>query len=130
MAGSGAVDWTARLGSGQVRSEVRSGQVRALDASQRLWVQAVRLQVVHGQHQARAPHHQLVVGVRQLAVQLVQAAAAAGVGARGVRADRDVAVRQVDVAVRQDQVRVVVLQLALVLGGERRGLRSNPAFFS
>lgn len=86
-----------------------------------------RLGVVHGQHQARAPHHQLVVAVRQLSVQVVggggagEGRAAAGVGARGVGADGDVAVGQVDVAVGQDEVGVVVLQLALILEGEERG---------
>lgn len=55
-----------------------------------------RLGVVHGQHQTRAPHHQLVVAVRQLSVQVVGAACA---GAGGVGADGDVAVAQVDVAV-------------------------------
>lgn len=30
-----------------------------------------RLRVVHGQHQARTPHHQLMVTVRQLPVQVV-----------------------------------------------------------
>lgn len=64
-----------------------------------------RLGVVHGQHQTRAPHHQLVIAVRQLSVQVVGAGGAregrpaAGVGAGGVGADGDVAVREVDVAV-------------------------------
>lgn len=59
-----------------------------------------RLRVVHGQHQARAPHHQLVVAGGQLSVQLVcagkagEARAAAAVGADG-----DVAVGQIDMAV-------------------------------
>lgn len=30
-----------------------------------------RLRVIHGQHQAGAPHHQLVISVRQLPVQVV-----------------------------------------------------------
>lgn len=30
-----------------------------------------RLRVIHGQHQARAPHHQLVVSIRQLSVQII-----------------------------------------------------------
>lgn len=82
-----------------------------------------RLRVVHGQHQARTPHHQLVVTVRQLPVQVVGGGgcASAAVDPRGVCADRDVAVGQVDVAVGQDEVRVVVLQLALILGSEERG---------
>lgn len=64
-----------------------------------------RLGVVHGQHQARAPHHQLVVAVGQLSVQVVRAGgaregrAAAGAGAAGVGADGDVAVAQIDVTV-------------------------------
>lgn len=69
-----------------------------------------RLGVIHGQHQTRAPHHQLMIAVRQLSVQVVAAAGAGGVGADG-----DVAVAQVDVAVRQDEVRVVIFQLALIL---------------
>lgn len=78
-----------------------------------------RLRVVHGQHQARTPHHQLVVTVRQLPVQVVgggSGGASAAVDPRGVGADRDVAVGQVHVAVAQDEVRVIVLQLELVLG--------------
>lgn len=45
-----------------------------------------RLRVIHGQHQARAPHHQLMIPVRQLSVQVVRGCgagkgwAAAGVG--------------------------------------------------
>lgn len=62
-----------------------------------------RLGVVHGQHQTRAPHHQLVIAVRQLSVQVVSGARvgrpAAGVGTGGVSADGDVAVGEVDVAV-------------------------------
>lgn len=88
-----------------------------------------RLGVVHGQHQARAPHHQLVVAVAQLPVQVVRAregqppaaaAAAAAGDAGGVGADGDVSVGQVDVAVGQDEVRVVIFQLALVLARRQR----------
>lgn len=81
-----------------------------------------RLRVIHGEYEARPPHHQLVISARQLSVQVIgggdtdEASAAAGVGSRGVRADGDVAVGQADVAVRQDEVGVVVLQLALILG--------------
>lgn len=65
-----------------------------------------RLRVVHRQHQARAPHHQLVVAVRQLPVQVVRGGGGGGaaVDPRGVGADRDVAVGQVDVAVGQDEI--------------------------
>lgn len=90
-----------------------------------------RLGVVHGQDQARPPHHQLVISVGQLPVQVVgggataEAPAAAGVGPRGVCADGDVAVGQVDVTVRQDEVGVVVLQLALVLGEEFKRVTSR-----
>lgn len=81
------------------------------------------LGVVHGQDQTSTPHHQLVVPVRQLAVQVISGddggggarGPSTGVGAAGVRAHRDVTVGQADVPVRQDEVRVVVLQLALVL---------------
>lgn len=64
-----------------------------------------RLGVVHGQHQTRASHHQLVIAVRQLSVQVVRAGGArvgrpaARVGAGGVGADGDIAVGEVDVAV-------------------------------
>lgn len=87
-----------------------------------------QLGVIHGQHQARAPHHQLMIPVRQLSVQVVRGCgaskgwASAGVGPRGVGADCDVAVGQVDVTVCQDEVRVVILQLALILV---RGKRYN-----
>ena len=80
--------------------------------------------VVHGQDEARAPHHQFVIPTGQLPVQLLRGhgrRSAAGVDAAAVRAHRDVAVGQVDVAVRQDEVRIVVLELALVLGG--RGMK-------
>lgn len=79
-----------------------------------------RLRVVHGQNEARAPHHQLVIAVRQLPVQVVRGQAVAGAGACGVSADRDVAISQADVTVRQDEVRVVVLQLTLILGEENK----------
>lgn len=31
-----------------------------------------RLRVIHGQHQARAPHHQLMISIRQLSVQVIR----------------------------------------------------------
>lgn len=89
-----------------------------------------RLGVVHGQHQARAPHHQLVIAVGQLSVQVVRAGGAregravAGAGAGGVGADGDVAVGQIDMSVRQDEVRVVIFQLALILA--RRQKKTVP----
>lgn len=87
------------------------------------WVGERGLGVVHGQDQTSTPHHQLVVPVRQLAVQVISGddggggarGPSTGVGAAGVRAHSDVTVGQADVPVRQDEVRVVVLQLALVL---------------
>lgn len=87
-----------------------------------------RLRVIHGQHQARAPHHQLMIPVRQLSVQVIRGGAAskgrtaAGVGTCGISADCDVAVGQVDITVGQDEVGVVILQLALILV---RGERNN-----
>lgn len=86
------------------------------------------LGVVHGQDQTSTPHHQLVVPVRQLAVQVISGddggggarGPSTGVGAAGVRAHSDVTVGQADVPVRQDEVRVVVLQLALVLVAGKR----------
>lgn len=67
-----------------------------------------------------------MIPVRQLSVQVVRGGAAgegraaAGVGTCGVRADCDVAVGQVDITVCQDEVGVVVLQLALILETGRR----------
>lgn len=89
------------------------------------------LRVVHGQDQACAPHHQLIIPVRQLSVQVIRGGGAskgqatAGVGTRGVGTDSDVTVGQVDIAVCQDEVRVVILQLALVL---LRGKRTLVTF--
>lgn len=89
-----------------------------------------RLRVIHGQHQACAPHHQLVIPVRQLSVQVIRGGGAgegrptAGVGTCGVCADCDVAVGQVDVTVCQDEVRVVILQLALILVTGKRNNQS------
>lgn len=86
------------------------------------------LRVIHGQDQARAPHHQLIIAVRQLSVQVIRGGGTskgrttAGVGTCGVCTDSDVAVGQVDVAVCQDEVRVVILQLALVLLRGKRTL--------
>lgn len=111
---------TGRLlgGSGRFEADGWSSHLQVV-----LRVLEGRLGVVHGQHQARAPHHQLVVPTHQLSVQVIgggSAGTAAGAGACGISTDRDVAVGQADVAVRQDQVGVVVLQLALILVNRRR----------
>lgn len=86
------------------------------------------LGVVHGQHQTRAPHHQLVIAVGQLSVQVVRGRAAAGVGAAGIGADGNVAVGQIDMAVRQDEVGVVIFQLALVLARRQRNNKQEVKY--
>lgn len=116
------ISWNRHLGGGGVcRTESAfSSHLQVAVGVRERW-----LGVVHGQHQARAPHHQLVVAVAQLPVQVVRAregrapTAAAG-GAGGVGADGDVSVGQVDVAVGQDEVRVVIFQLALILARRQR----------
>lgn len=110
-------------GSGQFETDGLSGSSGERPSHPHAVVEVCegRLRVIHGQHQAGAPHHQLVISVRQLPVQVVggggagEGRAAARVGTWGVCADRDVAVGQVDVAVCEDEVGVVILQLALVL---------------
>lgn len=123
----GEISWNRHLGRGgrRVWRTAVSGSSSHLQVA--VGVRERRLGVVHGQHQARAPHHQLVVAVAQLPVQVVGAregrppgAAAAAGDAGGVGADGDVSVGQVDVAVGQDEVRVVIFQLALVLARRQK----------
>lgn len=94
------------------------------------------LRVIHGQYQTRAPHHQLIIPIRQLSVQVIRGGGAskgrttAGVGTCGVSTDCDVAVGQVHIAVCQDEVGVVVLQLALVLlRGKRNETKTQEVTF-
>lgn len=91
------------VGSGGCRADRLSGSASSSHLQVAVGVRERRLRVVHGQHQARAPHHQLVVAGGQLSVQLVggasEARAAAGVAAATVGADGDVAVAQIDMAV-------------------------------
>lgn len=93
-----------------------------------------RLRVIHGQHQARAPHHQLMIPIRQLPVQVIRAGSAgksrtaANVGPRGICTDCDVTVGQVDITIRQDEVRVVILQLTLILMRRKRNRRRRSNF--
>lgn len=64
------VSGTGRLldGSGQFESDGLSGFSHPHAVVE---VCEGRLRVIHGQHQARAPHHQLVISVRQLPVQVI-----------------------------------------------------------
>lgn len=79
--------------------------------------------VVRGQDQARAADRHLVLHRGELVVQAFVRMAPAGVGALGVdgagagrvRADRDVGVHGADAGVVQDEVGVVVVELAFVL---------------
>lgn len=86
--------------------------------------------VVHGQDQPRAPDGHLLLRQAQVVVLVGGAHAGAGGGralavdgarAAGIRADGDVGVHGAHAGVVQDEVRVVVVQLAFILvGGEMR----------
>lgn len=58
--------WTFARWLGRVRVGLTSSHPHAL-----VGVDDWRFRVVHWQHQACAPHHQLVVAIRQLPVQVI-----------------------------------------------------------